>query len=94
MGEMGWSPRQFWYSPLPDFFAALRGHRRAQKEHYRHTGEIVAAIYNVNRDTKTNGALEADDIFPFLTTVQERIDREFRRLEAMTGTSTDEESDE
>jgi len=78
MGELGWSPQQFWLSPLPDFFAAWRGYQRKQRDKYWHTGEVIAALYNVNRDSQKHpepyGAI---DIFPWLLTEKEKVERKW-----------------
>lgn len=78
MGELGWSPNQFWLSPLPDFFAAWRGYQRRLREQYWHTGAVVAALYNQYRDSKKHpDPYRAEDLYPFLLTPQERAQRKW-----------------
>ena len=88
MGELGWSPSEFWASTLPELLAAMRGRTEKEKAAYWRTGEMVAAIYNAQRDTKKYGMLSAPDIFPFLLTPQQHATRAWAKLE---GTIIDED---
>ena len=82
MGMLGWTPDQFWQSTLPDLLQALKGHEEQRKDTWWRAGEQIAAVYNVQRDTKKHGTLDAVDIFPFLLTPKERAAREWSKLEA------------
>lgn len=71
-GQLGWTPTQFWDATIPEFFFAWRGYQERENAAFRRAGKIVAAIYNVNRDTKKDGHLTEADIFPHLKTRAER----------------------
>jgi hypothetical protein len=67
MGEIGWSPRVFWSSTLPDLLAAYRGYQDKQKRADARAGEIVALMANINRDReKQPDAFTPDIWFPSL----------------------------
>jgi hypothetical protein len=66
---------------LPEFLAAYRGYQQRQQEQYWHTGEIIAALRNVNGG-QDGHAVSADDVFPFLLTAEQRQKKEWARIEA------------
>ena len=83
LGHFGWTPAVFWDTSLAEFLLALKGYQRKQQDQYWHTGEIVAAFYNVNRDSKARPEpYRADDIFPFLLTFEERLERKWAQYNA------------
>ena len=81
LGLLGFAPDRFWDLSLPEFQCALRGYEQRRKEGYWQAGTIAAAIYNVNRKEGAE-PFDAVDIFPFLLTEEEKMAREFARIES------------
>lgn len=93
MGMLGWPPPTFWQSTLPELLAAHRGAQQRQHDAYWRAGAITAAVYNVNR-AQGQDPLGPEDIFPFLLTAEERIAREWARIERQTLTTEESDNDD
>lgn len=91
MGQLGWPPAVFWDSTLPELLMAAKGHDVSEHARYWQTGEIIAAVYNVERDTKKHGMLSAPDIFPFLLTPKQWVDKAWAKINVDLITEEDDE---
>lgn len=91
LGRLRLTPAVLWDLSLPELLLMLDGHRQQQHDDYFRTGTLVAAIYNVNRDTQKHGILSASDIFPFLPKGEEQIAGAAWTMEAYDGPEIEEE---
>lgn len=74
-GMLGWTPKAFWRSTLPELLAAYRGYQAREDRRDLRTGMVVAAIYEQQRDTeKRRDPITAYDFFPHLRPTQEVIE--------------------